>query len=93
MQKDGLTPRTREAHQSKQIAVNPPAIMSNNNSNQGIMVKNKSFGAHQSNQLIGKVHNSVEKEQSYSQSNLHAHHHSTQFRNYISQPNSNQKNY
>jgi hypothetical protein len=46
------------------------------NSNQGSMVKNKSFGAHQSNQLVGKVHNSVEKEGSYSQSNLHAHHHS-----------------
>lgn len=40
---------------------------------------------------MGKVHNSVEKEGSYSQSNLHAHHHSTQFRNYVSQPGSNQK--
>jgi hypothetical protein len=47
--KDGLTPRTREAQQAKQVACNPPAIMSNNNSNQNSMVKNKSFGAHQTN--------------------------------------------
>jgi hypothetical protein len=31
--KDGLTPRTREQQQAKGVVINPPAIMSNNNSN------------------------------------------------------------